>query len=74
MERQLEAVLDQYGIFYEKTETWIESERLYEVLVTSMFPPLLLTITRRLRIGKTTRIKSGQLRIIPRSLEVKAND
>ena len=32
MERQLEAVLDQYGIFYEKTETWIESERLYEVL------------------------------------------
>ena len=40
----------------------------------AMFPPLLLTVTRRLRIGKTTRIKSGQLRIIPRSLEVKAND
>lgn len=32
VERQLEAVLDQHGIFYEKTETWIESERLYEVL------------------------------------------
>ena len=29
---ELEAVLDQHGIFYEKTETWIESERLYEVL------------------------------------------
>ena len=32
VEQQLEAVLDQHGIFYEKTETWIESERLYEVL------------------------------------------
>ena len=29
---ELEAVLDRHGIFYEKTETWIESERLYEVL------------------------------------------
>lgn len=32
VEQQLEAVLDRHGIFYEKTETWIESERLYEVL------------------------------------------
>ena len=30
--RQLEAVLDEHGIFYDKTETWIESEKLYEVL------------------------------------------
>ena len=32
LEATLEAVLDRHGIFYEKTETWIESERLYEVL------------------------------------------
>ena len=32
MERQLEAVLDRHGIFYDKTEVWIESEKLYEVL------------------------------------------
>ena len=32
MEQKLESVLDKHGIFYEKTETWIESERLYEVL------------------------------------------
>ena len=32
LEAKLEAVLDRRGIFYEKTETWIESERLYEVL------------------------------------------
>ena len=31
-ERELEAVLDRHGIFYDKTEVWIESERLYEVL------------------------------------------
>lgn len=24
--------LERHGIFYDKTETWIESERLYEVL------------------------------------------
>ena len=29
---QVEAVLDQHGIFYDKTETWIESEKLYEIL------------------------------------------
>ncbi len=28
----VETVLDQRGIFFEKTEVWIESERLYEVL------------------------------------------
>ena len=32
LEATLEAVLERHGIFYEKTETWIESERLYEVL------------------------------------------
>ena len=32
VEAQVEAVLDEHGIFYEKTEVWIESEKLYEVL------------------------------------------
>ncbi len=32
VEQKLEAVLDEHGIFYNKSETWIESERLYEVL------------------------------------------
>lgn len=32
LEETIEAVLLKYGIFYEKTETWIESEKLYEVL------------------------------------------
>ena len=32
VEQKLEAVLDTHGIFYEKTEVWIESEKLYEVL------------------------------------------
>lgn len=31
-EQRLEDVLDQHGIFYEKSETWIDSEKLYEVL------------------------------------------
>ena len=31
-ESAVEAVLDSYGIFYNKTETWIESERLFEVM------------------------------------------
>ena len=34
VERKVEAVLDQHGIFYDKTETWIESEKLYEVLLS----------------------------------------
>ena len=31
-EQKVEAELDEHGIFYEKSETWIESEKLYEVL------------------------------------------
>ena len=32
LETALETVLNQQNIFYDKTETWIESEQLYEVL------------------------------------------
>lgn len=32
LEEQVEAVLDRHGIFYNKTETFIESEQLYETL------------------------------------------
>ena len=32
LEESIEAVLLRYGIFYGKTETWIESEKLYEVM------------------------------------------
>lgn len=32
LEERVEAVLLKYGIFYGKTEVWIESEKLYEVL------------------------------------------
>jgi len=31
-EKKLEDVLDAHHIFYNKSETWIESEKLYEVL------------------------------------------
>ena len=31
-ENRVEAELDERGIFYDKTEVWIESEKLYEVL------------------------------------------
>ena len=34
VEQKVEAVLDTHGIFYEKSEVWIESEWLYEVLYT----------------------------------------
>ena len=34
VEQQLEEVLDEHGIFYNKSETWIESEKLYVVLYT----------------------------------------
>ena len=34
VEQQLEDVLDEHGIFYNKSETWIESEKLYEFLYT----------------------------------------
>ncbi len=30
----VEAVLDRHGVFYDRTEVWIESEKLYEVLYT----------------------------------------
>lgn len=32
LEHRLEVELDKHGIFYNKSEVWIESERLYEVL------------------------------------------
>lgn len=32
LEETIEAVLDEHGIFYEKSEVWIETENLYEVL------------------------------------------
>lgn len=31
-EKLVEAVLDSHGVFYDRTEVWIESEKLYEVL------------------------------------------
>lgn len=33
-EKKITAVLDKHGIFYNQTETWIESEKLYEVMFT----------------------------------------
>lgn len=35
VEAKVEAVLDRHGIFYNKTETWIPEERLYEVLYST---------------------------------------
>lgn len=32
VEQKMDAVLDEHGIFYAKSETWIDSEKLYEVL------------------------------------------
>lgn len=32
VEEKVTAVLDRHGIFYAQSETWIESEKLYEVL------------------------------------------
>ena len=32
LELRLENVLDEHGIFYNKSETWIQSEKLYEVM------------------------------------------
>ena len=37
-ERKLEDALDACGIFYEKSETWIDSEKLYEVLYVFEMP------------------------------------
>jgi hypothetical protein len=32
VESQVEDVLDSHGFFYDKTEVWIQEEKLYEVL------------------------------------------
>ena len=32
IETKVETVLDRHGVFYEKTEVWINTERLYEAL------------------------------------------
>ena len=32
IEAQIEAVFDRHGLYYDKSEVWIEEERLYEVL------------------------------------------
>lgn len=32
LEKYIENVFDKYSVFYNKSETWIESERMYEVL------------------------------------------
>lgn len=32
LENKVETMLDKHGLFYNKSEVWIESERLYEVL------------------------------------------
>ena len=37
-EGKLEDALDACGIFYEKSETWIDSEKLYEVLYVFAMP------------------------------------
>ena len=37
-ERKVEDALDAAGIFYNKTETWIDSEKLYEVLYVFAMP------------------------------------
>ena len=34
-EKRLETVLERHGIVYEKTEVWIDTERLYEVLYST---------------------------------------
>ena len=32
LEERVEAVFDEHGLFYSKSETWIPAERMYEVL------------------------------------------
>ncbi len=32
LEGKIEAVFERHGLFFEKTEVWIESEKLYEIL------------------------------------------
>lgn len=38
MERKVEMVMDESGIFYNKSEVWIQSEKLYEVLYSFEVP------------------------------------
>lgn len=38
VEAKVEAVLDDSGIFYNKSEVWIQSEKLYEVLYSFEVP------------------------------------
>ena len=38
VERKVEMVLDESGIFYNKSEGWIQSEKLYEVLYSFEVP------------------------------------
>ena len=38
VERKVEMVLDEFGIFYNKSEVWIQSEKLYEVLYSFEVP------------------------------------
>lgn len=38
MERKMEMVMDESGIFYNKSEVWIQSEKLYEVLYSFEVP------------------------------------
>ena len=34
MEAAIEEILDEYELYYEKSEVWIEEEKMYEVLYT----------------------------------------
>ena len=38
VERKMEMVLDESGIFYNKSEVWIQSDKLYEVLYSFEVP------------------------------------
>ena len=38
VERKVEMVMDETGIFYNKSEVWIQSEKLYEVLYSFEVP------------------------------------
>lgn len=38
VERKVEMVMDESGIFYNKNEVWIQSEKLYEVLYSFEVP------------------------------------
>jgi len=42
VEQKLEDVLDAHEVFYNKSETWIDSEKLYEILyqITGSFLPV----------------------------------